>query len=290
MYGDTTLAAISFCLRRFPWESGRWRVIPWALKTSRRRFQVARETTILTRHGFRLRVDLSDWLGQHVYVTGEYEPSTTRLFKSLLARGDRVIDVGANVGYFTLLAAKCVGNSGSVVAFEPIPELRRRLEENLQLNQLHNCEVRAEAVCNEAGTRDFFQGPPDHVGISSLRNLEGHASVHRVRTVCLDDVIPADTKVALIKIDIEGAECHAIEGMMSRLERHHPDLIVEVTDGYLQAMGRSARHLYACLQALGYRGYMIADNGVIPVEHSDSDLPGQYNALFTVRRQLPVNE
>ncbi len=235
-----------------------------------------------------MRLDLSDWLGRHIYVTGEYEPATTRLFRSLLKEGDMVVDVGANAGYFTLLAARCVGTSGKVVAFEPVPRVRQLLEDNLRINGIENCDVRSEAACDVNGETEFYVGPADHVGVSSLRQLGESTAVERVTTVRLDEVLSAEPAARLIKIDIEGAECHAIEGMESYLKRCQPDLIVEITDSYLHGMGRSADELFQRLERQGYQAFLIGDKGLVSIGKFAGRLPSQFNAFFTVPTNLPV--
>jgi FkbM family methyltransferase len=280
MYRQTALATLSFYLRRFPWHSGRWRLIPLALDWCCRDCKSSEWKVVLTRHGFRQRIDRSEWLGRHIYVTGEYEPATTRLFKQLLRPGDVVVDIGANAGYFTLLSAMRVGEAGKVISFEPIPGVRRQLEENIELNRLRNCVVRGEAIFNMDGSRSFFQGPTDHLGVSSLRNLDDCSSVFTVASARLDDVLANEPKISLIKIDIEGAECHALEGMMRCLERHRPAVIVEITEEYLQEMDRSPGDLYGIFASLDYQGYLIADEGLIPLDRR-SKQPRQFNALFS---------
>ncbi len=236
-----------------------------------------------TRHGFRIQIDVSDWLGRHVYVTGEYEPPTTRLITHRLARGSTFVDVGANVGYFTLLGAKCVGGHGKVYSFEPLPAVRRRLEENIQMNQFSHCEVHALAASNVEGTREFFVGPRDHLGVSSLRRLEDASETLTVQTATLDEVLPLDIQVALIKIDVEGSECHVLEGMQAILARSRPDIILEVTPEYLANLDRSPKQIEELLGVFGYRPFAIEHTGLRPLSSLDEAAGSQFNALFTVR-------
>jgi FkbM family methyltransferase len=243
---------------------------------------------VRTRHGFRIQVDPGDWLGRHVFVTGDYEPETSRLIAELLPPGGTMIDVGANIGFFSLLAARCVGTSGKVIAFEPLPVTRRHLERNLQLNGMAQVVVRGEAVCDRPGEDiTFYEGPRDHRGISSCRPIERASRVHRVRAGRLDDLLPADRRVDLIKIDVEGAECQALDGMARLLRRDHPDVIVEVTDRYLRDLGHSAEALCSRLRGHGYEMYAIGHGGLVPIAGDLSALPGQFNALFTARSRLP---
>lgn len=145
-------------LRRSPIEKGRWRLISKVLPWSKQRLEMKTPRTVRTRYGFRMRLDTSDWLGRHVFMTGEYEPSTTQVMTSLLQRGDVVIDVGANAGYFTLLAAGLVGSVGKVFAFEPVPHTRQQLACNVRLNQATNVVVCEEAASDRNGESAFFEG------------------------------------------------------------------------------------------------------------------------------------
>jgi FkbM family methyltransferase len=228
-----------------------------------------------------MRLALGDWLGRHVYATGEYEPATAAVIKAILRPGDTFVDVGANVGYFTLLGASRVGPRGRVFAFEPVPHLRKQLAANVRLNRFATVTVRGEAIAEQPGEAEFFLGPADHCGTSSLRSVAGSAGTLTVRTGRLDDMLPAEQKVRLIKIDVEGAEYAALCGMHDCLRRHHPDLVIEVTDAFLRAMGHSAEMLFRFLRETGYRMYVIDHRGLVPVAAFGGPLPDQFNALFT---------
>ncbi len=229
-----------------------------------------------------MEVDVSDWLGRHVYVTGEYEPATTKLIKNLLAAGGTFVDIGANVGYFTLLAAKCVGRSGRVFSFEPVPQLRRRLDRNLRLNHLGDCEVYGVAVSNAEGTCEFHVGPCGHSGVSGMRALHDASATITVHTNTLDNMLPADVDVSLVKIDVEGAECHVLEGMQDSLARSQPDIILEITPEYLSGMNRSPGQIEQLLASFGYRPFAIGDMGLQRLDSLNEAGASQFNAYFTV--------
>jgi FkbM family methyltransferase len=281
------LELLALALRRLPTERLRWRLIPRALLWSRSVLPGNHFRTVSTRHGFRLRVRIGDWLGRHVFVTGEYEPATTRVVKSRLEPGDVFIDIGANIGYFSLLASRLVGAAGRVIAFEPVPQTREELLTNVRLNRAGNVTVRNEAVADSAGEARFFVGPADHRGISSLRSLDDASGVLSVRKARLDDLVPAEVNVGLIKMDVEGAEYLALQGMQERLRRDHPDLVIEVTDSYLRGMGHSAAMLCEFLRGFGYRMYAIEHDRLTLVPDSRTSFPDQFNALFTVRDRCP---
>ncbi|WP_315852070.1 FkbM family methyltransferase [Tautonia rosea] len=199
----------------------------------------------------------------------------------MLQPGDLVVDIGANIGFFTLLAAQCVGASGRVLAFEPMPETNADLREILTLigSRTSSCMTTLRPIAMAT----FYPGPVDHCGTSSLRPVEGGRKAICVRTARFDGLLPQGQRVALVKIDVEGAEYHAIEGMIGQIERDHPDLVVEVTDRYLQPLGHSAQDLCHRLCDLGYRAYSIEHEELCLLNIKKSNFSGQFNAVVSGR-------
>lgn len=284
-----TIAALAFALRNVPFESGRWRLIRAGLNLCREQVVTPTIRTVKTRHRFRMRVDVSEWLGRHIYVTGEYEPATTAVIKGLLRPGDTFVDVGANAGYFSLLAADCVGRNGSVFAFEPVPHTHKLLTDNLVLNGVPRCEVSDVAVSNSDGKCEMFVGPRDHSGVSSFRKLDEAIATVQVSTAKLDTFLPDGLWVDLVKIDVEGAECHVLEGMTAILERCHPHVVAEITPNFLEAMGRSTNDVERLIKPLGYRMFAIEHAGLRPLEKLSDNRGSQFNALITIKPSLPAS-
>lgn len=281
------LRLISSYLRRSDLELGRWRLELFAIKSARKYGGLVGSRTVRTKDGFRLALKLNDWVDQHIYATGDYEKPTSRVIRALLCPGDYVVDGGANIGYFTLLASTAVGDSGTVLAFEPAVPVRRRLTENVQINQRTNVLIRPEALSDSAGSVTLNVGPTSHSGISSLRPICDAAETLLVETVCLDDIVDSSQKIALIKLDVEGAEHKAIRGMRQTIRHYHPDLIVEVSPSFLQEMGDDAQSLFNELRECGYRMLRIDWDGLVPVNHWHGELGDQFNALFTTKVDLP---
>jgi FkbM family methyltransferase len=158
-----------------------------------------------------------------------YEPATTFVFERLVARGDLVVDVGAHWGYFTLLAATLCGETGGVIAFEPHPRNVSILTKNLQANRVHNVDAVAKAVSDGEGLAKLFlsRGSSGSSLISLPPGTElslDEGGCLPVETVSLDSFFaPLCRKPALIKIDIEGAELVAVNGMRT-LIRETADL------------------------------------------------------------------
>ena len=162
---------------------------------------------------------------------GLYELDTERLIRRILRPGDRFVDAGANIGYFTMLAASVVGDSGRVDAFEPQPDNRARLIEHLQRNELAD-RVRVHPLAlgdrDDTVTIHYYIDRLNH-GSSTLF-VEPDARTRRVEVPMrrMDDVLAdVDTApVRLVKMDIEGAEPLAIAGMARLLGAEQPPMIV----------------------------------------------------------------
>jgi FkbM family methyltransferase len=166
-------------------------------------------------------------------VRGTLEPPVQEALRRLLAPGDVFYDVGANVGFFTILGARLVGPAGRVVAFEPVPACARAVGRNIALNAFHHAEIREEAVGAAGGRAQLLV-----VGEASWSHLAStgrHADVREeidVTVVAIDELVQDGTIPApdVLKIDTEGAELQAIAGMRATIERHRPAIVCELHD------------------------------------------------------------
>jgi FkbM family methyltransferase len=283
------LPLLAWYLRTFRFELARWRFVRYVLTRIRLAGASMGKSVVRTWPGFQMELELNDWVDQHIWATGAYEDTTSDAISCLLRPGDCAIDLGANIGYFTLLMSKCVGKTGCIWSFEPAPSVRQRLLRNLKLNKTENVIVREEAVSNADGATLFFSGEQNHSGIGSLRPLSVGAINYQVKTCRLDSCLPQSLIPQLIKIDVEGAEFFAIEGMLSLLGKHHPDLVVEMSGKFLAELGKSSLELFELLQGLGYQMYHLDWDGLVECKQWDQSLPDQFNALYTTRKHLPHN-
>ncbi len=276
------LRVVGTYLRHAPDHPGRWRLIDPAVRLAPALRTVTSAMVIRVREGFDMQIDGSSQTGRMLYATGEYESETSLLIQRLLKPGETMIDVGANIGYFSILGARAVGASGRVFAFEPMPRVRERLERNIALNQLTNVSVRSEALSDGSGPSAFYAGPTDDTGLASLRPLAGSQQVDVMRAR-FDDLWNPSERVSLIKIDVEGAEMAVIRGMSECLKRDAPHVILEVTDDYLRVMGTSAESLVTHLLGFGYSMYRITNGPLVPISRASHlrEAPPQFNAIFT---------
>ncbi len=217
------------------------------------------------------------------FVLGRvYEPATTAFFKEVIKPGMTVVDIGANAGYYTLLAARLAGDRGRVYAFEPEPENYAVLVKNVEVNGHHNVLCRQQAVASESGRVQFFLA-----GESGAHSLyTGKASPRRrimVEATSLDEFFRKDgwPHIDLIKMDIEGAELRALEGMVELVRRaKNLKLIMEFYPRLLRKAGVEPETLLNRLHDMGFSIRDIDERkGIQPLEASAWRQNTQRNAL-----------
>jgi len=195
--------------------------------------------------------------------TGEYEPVTTHIMQSILKEGMTFVDIGAHVGLFTLPAAKWVGKSGRVVAFEPHPDNFAMLSRNAKANNLHPELINA-AVSNSAGSVKLH---------ASTFNSGDHQIYHSasrkgiaVDCVKLDEFFSSNDRIDLIKMDVQGAESAAFHGMERLLQNNKSVKVIwELSPSQLKDAGGDASSLLAWLDSHGF-GFTIVDDVTGDVE------------------------
>jgi len=186
-----------------------------------------------------------------VYVKrGVHEEATTELFKNVVKEGDVIVDMGANIGYFTLLAARLVGKSGKVYAFEPEPRNLYYLLKNIEINKYDNIVAVQKAVSDKKGKTTLYLCPYDsgHHTINQYEGIKAYAphlvgdkkDFVEVETITLDDFLKDERKVNVIKMDVEGAEALVLSGM-DNLIRGNANLkmFVEFFPLLIRKMGNS---------------------------------------------------
>jgi len=217
------------------------------------------------------------------FRAGLYERELTGLLRATLVDGMTFVDLGANVGYYTLFASGIAGNSGNVYAFEPDPTNYAYLQRSIQANGCRNVVAVRKAISNKSGTMNFVPDPNRAEGF--LIEGSGDGRSIPVQTLTLDDFFRDQgwPSVQLIKMDIEGSEQQALMGM-TELRRRNPalQLIMEFNPGALRRSGATKETLTAVLRELDYhRGYVI-ETGLKPITLAQG-LPGgrtTYNLLL----------
>lgn len=189
-----------------------------------------------------------------------------RVFESLVEPGGRVLDVGAAIGVFTVLAARRTGPSGRVVAFEPVPKNVLRWRENVRRNDVPHAEVVAAAVGDRSGTVTMYLTPMAYG--HSLAPVSGEAIT--VPMVRIDDALDGD-RFDVVKIDAEGVEPLVFSGMTHLLDRS-PEAVVflEYYPSALAAMGHDPEAFLRDLLARFAYLYVVGDDSVTLLGRGDS--------------------
>ncbi|PIN67680.1 MAG: hypothetical protein COV98_01990 [Candidatus Altarchaeum sp. CG12_big_fil_rev_8_21_14_0_65_33_22] len=193
-----------------------------------------------------------------LYDIGGYENAETELFESHIKEGDVVMDIGANIGYYTLVAAKLVGANGKVYAFEPESINFSFLKKSVEINNYENVICEKKAVSNENGKLKLFL----HKFQTGAYTLVGGGDNYvEVETVKLDDYFKdKNSRVDVIKMDIEGAEGLALKGMEKILnENKDIKFFSEIIPKQLEKTGISAKDYLDILTNAGFSIYEIVE-------------------------------
>jgi len=235
-------------------------------------------------------VDLANVVGRTIWLFGDYAPEqpVKRLIESNLAPGDVFLDVGANIGFFSLIASRIVGPSGEVHSFEPLPDAAALLRRTVDGNALTNVVVIEAAVGAQAGDATMAvmkDSAYSHVVEWATGVDAGHGSWHAVavRTISLDQYVAQALAgpPRLVKMDIEGAEMEALKGAHSLLSDHEgPDVICEVDESRLARFNHTPTDVFDRFLSLGYQA--LDPETLKPIGVGDlSD--HRYNVFFRKR-------
>ncbi|GAB4132145.1 MAG: hypothetical protein Fur0041_03160 [Bacteroidia bacterium] len=206
-----------------------------------------------------IRLYSSSELSKYIY-SGAFEWAEREWLLKELKEGDVFYDIGANIGYFTILAAEKCGRNGHVFAFEPVKSTFELLTENVKLNpHLNNISLMNYAVSDREENLLMYLPEKGKDAWNSIAvKPEGeHFKTEIIMTWCPDLHMKEETFIrpSLIKIDVEGWELHVLKGMKNILTAFQPTLLIEFTAANLKAAGTSGTELAAFLQSMNYRLY-----------------------------------
>jgi FkbM family methyltransferase len=226
------------------------------------------------------------------YVKRPYEPLTTRLFLEALRPGSIVLDVGAHIGFFSLIAATLIRPTGKVFAFEPAPDNFEILRRNVDLNGYGNVVPIQKAVDATSGERMFLLAESSDSHSFFKHPLSATKSSRPVSCVAIDEFL-AGYVIDVVKLDVEGGEPAAIQGMKSTLRRNsNLTLLAEINPFCLMRAGYTAREYIDMLTDLGFTLELVDEGAerVMPLTTDTripTDDPGWYGTLYCRRGLTP---
>lgn len=221
--------------------------------------------------GIRMKLYFQSDMARIIFCD-EFERQERKFINAFLKPDDIFVDVGANIGLFTLIAAKRVGSKGKVFAFEPTPPIYKELLENVALNEFKNVRCLQNALSDSEDIRPLFvaaDGFDDYNSFAKPITTTAFA-VEKVTCLTWDSFAVQEDligKVTMMKIDVEGWESRVLQGGASFLLREDAPLLqVEFTDEASLAAGSSCRQLYHLLEEFGYKMFRYDHNqrNIIP--------------------------
>lgn len=240
--------------------------------------------------GITLRLGIIDVVQRTLLVESKWEQTILEALRLYLRAGDTFLDVGANIGYFTLVGSYLVGEKGKVFAFEPSIRVLDQLIAHTRMNQCSNVTIVPAGISDSGGLAQLNWSSPGNLGASTMRETVDAIGSETMIVMTLDEIAEALALVPnLIKIDIEGAELMALKGMRAILDKHGPIVICELVENFLADFGNSVREVFDWMERLGYAGYILEARDCltgIPISSRANSIPsGQLDVLFT--KQLP---
>jgi FkbM family methyltransferase len=229
-------------------------------------------------NGFKLNLKIDDWIQENIFFLGEYEKAELIALEHHLKPGDTFLDLGANLGLYSLHASRFVGEKGKVISFEPFSVNYNALKEHIAINQLTNVCLEKLAVGKETGTITMYLDEKEgNLGMVTANYIE-NAREEVVDIVSIDEYLDLNPikSVDFIKIDIEGFEYPTLLGLENTLKKHRPTLLIEILEDEASAQNDEKVHVF--LNGLGYTKNFISDNGAL--SNSPTNLLRK-NYLFT---------
>lgn len=237
-------------------------------------------------HDLQMQVGLVDHIERQLWLHREWDRPVRIVLESLLKPGDTYCDLGANIGYFTLMASRLVSPTGCVVAVEPSTRALRKLTAHLWLNACRNVLLLSGAVGDRWGRSELALATESNIGGSGVAvNGSVGRAVERIWIAPLDDLLQmGNLRPKLIKLDLEGYELRALRGAVHTIEKSRPWIMCEVTESLLRKFDTSTQELFGLLTGMGYQPYVSQSQdsrlGWKPTTWEECATAAQQDVLF----------
>ncbi len=208
----------------------------------------------------KMYVDIFDMsIPPSLIVLGVWEPGTTTLIKKLIQTNMTVVDIGANIGYYTLIAAYLVGPHGKVYAFEPEPNNFNLLNKNVQVNKYNNVVTVCKAVADRVSISKMILHPTGHGAHKLLTTNNAHETTVSVEVTTLDKFFKDIKKpIDVVKIDVEGFEPAVVDGMRNIIKQNpNIKLLLEFHPRIIQQCGYSPKDFLTDIEHYGFKMFYI---------------------------------
>jgi FkbM family methyltransferase len=205
-------------------------------------------------------VDVRSDIFKRILIYGCYEPSSVKYCKEYVNKTKDVIDIGANVGFYTVLFTKIINNDRKVLSIEPVENALEKLYKNIRLNQVKDKVIVFEGAASDVSGTTKINTVEGKEEYSSMGKLVHSAvsnevsSKQNIRTTCVDEIVTKYQLVpGLIKVDVEGFEFRVFKGCKETLKKHKPVILSELSDALLKENGSSVKEIINFWETMNYK-------------------------------------
>lgn len=237
----------------------------------------------IERGGMKYLIWTKEDIGKKLLILRSFEANETEFFKRTIKSGDICLDVGGNIGYFSLNFAKSAGPDGRVYVFEPIERNVLTIRLAAIMNRLNNIEVLESAVADSSGEVSL-EIPDDDSAYAHMSTGRADARTATVKCITLDEFIKSKhvKKISVLKVDVEGAEHLVLKGASSLLtdKKIRPSVVMaELVNEFLGRFGSSIRDIIRYMEKFGYKPFYAGKGGkLIPFTEKEED--SIFNVFF----------
>jgi len=243
------------------------------------------KSNFATVQGHKMFLDSKDSL--NLFINGIYEKFETELIKKEIKQDDIILDIGANIGYYTLMFAKLVGENGKVFAFEPDPTNFALLKKNVEINGYKNVVLINKAVSNKTGKLRLFLCE-NNKGDHRIYDSKDGRKFIEIESVKLDDYFKnQNDKINFIKMDIQGAEYGAVKGMCGLLNKNKNVKII--SEFWPIGLKRSGVEPIEFLKLLVEHGFKISEVNEVKDKIIPIDTPNSLLKEYTIKKENFTN-
>jgi len=223
--------------------------------------------------GVTMHLGIIDVIERNLLTKGTWETAVGEVLKHALKPGDSFLDIGANIGYFSLKASNIVGKHGRELACEPSIRALAKLVPHVYRNPNRNIMLLSAGAGESSSVQTIHWATETNIGATTLRKTTGSAvGKEQVLVLQLGRVLDdLDYRPDVIKIDVEGYEFSVLKGISVLLEATFPVVICELSSAFFADMGHSVGDVIAYMRSMGYFCYMIEDNAILKGRYISSE-------------------
>lgn len=226
----------------------------------------------------KMKLYLDDLLQQHIFTYGYYEKAATEMWKHCIKTAKTVVDIGANVGYYSIITAKYGPKDVQIYSFEPMTQTNKRAWDNIKLNSFNNIHLQKLAVSDTVKKETIALGEEANWGGSKIVHEAVSDNVHseQIETITLDAFVQEKSikQIDVIKMDIEGYEPFALKGMKESLTKFKPLVFIEIEEVLLSKFNYKAEDVFQYFWDLGYSAYLIQPGKKLKPQNTSISMDG----------------